>query len=398
MQLFNTTTNPILSLTDYRRAVDAARYHNHCYFVLSAPEITDAEFDELYFAIRAYETAHPDNVLPDSPTQHVGDDTAAGKHTIAHRTPMLSTQKVKTVSDIKHWMQLTSVRAADTIGCSIADIDYTIEWKYDGVSCSLVYLNGKLIEASTRGNCEKGQDILNHVQQMNSIPKTIKATGRVEIRGEVLMPFDHLEQIPEGTYGDTRTAASAILNSDNTTPYDSLLVFFPWEMTDHSGIGIPGGGDITHSVAPSLFWFLGFNTTITNIVVNADNVEQVVENMTRRRVKLSFPTDGLVIKLNRTDIWESMGRTDHHPKYLLAYKFPPATAETVCTGIDYTTGEKTGKITPIALFEPVTINGKQFSKASLGSNRIKDELGIAVGSRILVSLRNDVIPHVERVL
>lgn len=414
---------------EYRNAVNAAKMYDHAYFVENNPLISDAEYDSLYFHIQAYEVKHPGEILPDSPTQHVGSDLKDGKHTVMHRTPMMSTQKCKTVEDLRKWMVSTTkaLRKMGKIGKE-EEPKFSIEWKYDGCSCSLVYQDGILIEASTRGDYLRGQDILCHVKNMPSIPKTlyygerslngdefipseVKTEGRIEVRGEILMPFAKLEDT-HGAYKDARTAAASILNTDSPTPYDHLLEFQAWQLitdTAHCpeadetnaegqrrGLAYIGPDEYQSSAICNLYSLLGFETGGV-CTGNADDIAESIADFTEDRSSLSYPTDGLVIKLDDKRLWDCMGKTEHHPKFCIAYKFPPQTAITTCTRIEITVGE-TGKRTPIATFTPVTMNGKTYTKASLGSEATAEKMGIKVGSRIEFALSNDVIPHINRVI
>ena len=399
---------------EYRNAVNAAKMYDHAYFVENNPLISDAEYDSLYFHIQAYEVKHPGEILPDSPTQHVGSDLKDGKHTVMHRTPMMSTQKCKTVEDLRKWMASTTkaLRKMGKIGKE-EEPKFSIEWKYDGCSCSLVYQDGILIEASTRGDYMRGQDILCHVKNIPSIPQILRSghrndngefvvggaelAGRIEVRGEILMPFAKLEET-NGAYKDARTAAASILNTDSPTPYDHLLEFQAWQLIGNEATW----GEFSDAVTTHLEQLermknlMGFKVD-GYAAVNMTSVEVMIETLTECRSYLSYPTDGLVIKLDDKRLWDCMGKTEHHPKFCIAYKFPPQTAITTCTRIEITVGE-TGKRTPIATFTPVTMNGKTYTKASLGSEATAEKMGIKVGSRIEFALSNDVIPHINKVI
>lgn len=400
--------------SDYRQAVNTANYHNYRYFVLASPVIDDIEFDTLYFQIQEYERQHPSEVLPDSPTQRVGSDLHSDSYTIPHRTPMLSTQKCNSSDAVLQWMQATSKRAAKVLHCSPDEVQYTVEWKYDGVSCSLVYQDGQLIEASTRGDHLRGLDILCHVRNIPSIPQTLGlgtrndsgewvrggsgVVGRVEVRGEIIMPFDAMPQVK--SYNDPRTAASAILRTLSETPYDSLLQFKPWQLIASDADYAQWFQKVNQSNITSLsvlYDNFGFDVEECDIA-DASDIEYFVNAYTDARKDNSFPTDGLVIKLENKLAWSAMGATEHHPKFCIAYKFAPLTAVTYCTAIEYTVGEKTCKVIPIAHFTPVQINGKMYSKCSLGSEASMLRLGIHEGSCIEIALRNDVNAQINKVL
>ena len=405
----STVHGPISDLQSYTQAVNNANLHNYRYFVLSNPTISDAEFDQLYFAIQDYEQQHPEHILPDSPTQSVGADGTDSKRTVPHRYLMLSTEKGKTTEAVQKWMQKTTKNC----GCTT----YTAEWKYDGCSCSLVYQDGELIEASTRGDTkqQKGQDILQHVKQIKSIPQMLYlgrrndsgewvrsgglVPGRVEVRGEIIMPFSKLRDT-NGAYADVRTASSAIINTDSVTPYDHLLEFIAYQLIGNDARWkCFHDENMQHLVAlDCLQDALGFYVGPDHEEeVTLEEVPTIIKNFTKYRSTLAFPTDGIVFKVNDRTKWAALGHTDHHCKYAFAYKFPPKTAETIVTNIEITTGA-TGKRTPVCHFEPVTINGKTYTKASVGSEAVLNTLRIKVGSHIELALANDVIPHINRVL
>lgn len=400
----------------YVLAVNEANRHNYLYFVESNPEITDIEFDTLYYAIEDYERTHPDEILPDSPTQRVGSDLHSDAHTTPHRTPMLSCQKAKTVAEVLKWMQQTNKRVARALGHNYPDqVEYSVEWKYDGISCSLVYQDGHLIEASTRGDHKFGLDILHHVANITNIPKELRKGlrlldgrwtpcaaddvpfdgHRVEVRGEIILPFADLPAVK--AYNDTRTAASAILNTDTPTPYDHLLQFKAWQLITEDSISIDMKDYSNTTSLDTLYETYGFDIEEVDIVTIA-SVERIIQAYADVRKDNTFPTDGLVIKLQDKTVWSLMGATEHHPKSCIAYKFPSVKAVTYCQAISETIGEKTGKVTPICWFTPVTIGGKTYEKCSLGSEATMRRIGIHVGSKIEVSLRNDVLIQVDRVI
>lgn len=364
--------------SEYVNAANEAKLHDYRYFTLNAPTITDEEYDRLYFAIQDYETAHPDETLADSPTQSAHGEVKNGHKQIRRRTEMLSTEKAQTIEKVQKWMTKTTKKTGEAL--------YTVEWKYDGISLSLVYIDGQLTEASY-GKGMEGNDCLAHCLKVQSVPNTIPASGRVEVRGEMVVPFANLAKTG---YKNCRSAASGIM-ADTASTLTGCLEFHPY-WTDANI-----GNNCRYRVAmlAERYGFL-YDVDLSTLhqFVDLNNLEEVIEYATNRRASLPYPTDGLVIKVDKMEQWDSLGRNDHHPHHAIAYKFAAATAETTITRIEITTG-KTGKRTPVAYFEPITINGATYQKASIGSEAKLVELGIAEGSRVIVSLRNDVIPHIE---
>lgn len=369
----------ITDFTTYTAAVNEAKLHDYRYFILNAPTITDQQYDELFFAIQDYEQQHPEHTLPDSPTQSAHAEVKNGHKQIRRRTEMLSTEKAQTVERVQKWMQKTTKKTASSI--------YSIEWKYDGISLSLVYIDGQLTEASY-GKGIQGNDCLQTCLQVASIPHTIPVSGRVEVRGEMVVPFAHLDKTG---YKNCRSAAAGIM-ADTATTLTDCLEFHPYWTDANFGQSI----DFRLSVLKTSYGFLpdGDAARLPSSV-QFGSIGDVIEDATKRRSSLPYPTDGLVIKVDNCDQWDSLGRNEHHPHCAIAYKFAAATAETTITRIDITTG-RTGKRTPVAYFQPVTINGATYQKASIGSEAKLAELAIQVGSRVIVSLRNDVIPHIDQ--
>lgn len=364
--------------TEYTQLVNIVKGHDYRYFVLNAPSISDAEYDCLYFQLQDYEEQHPDMVLADSPTQSAHAEVKNGHKQIRRRTEMLSTEKAQTIEKVQKWMTKTTKKTGEGL--------YTVEWKYDGISLSLVYIDGQLTEASY-GKGMEGNDCLQHCLKVASIPNTIPASGRVEVRGEMVVPFANLARTG---YKNCRSAAAGIM-ADTASTLTDCLEFHPY-WTDAN---IGENCRYRVEMLAKRYGFL-YDTDLNNLhqFVEQDNLTEVIEYATKRRASLPYSTDGLVIKVDKMEQWDTLGRNEHHPHYAIAYKFAAATAETTVTHIEITTG-KTGKRTPVAYFEPVTINGATYQKASIGSEAKLAELDLHPGDRVVVSLRNDVIPHID---
>ena len=216
---------------EYINLVNEAKQWSYEYYVLSAPTISDAEFDALVNCIEQAEQEHPEWTLADSPTQCVGSDVEAttGKRLVRHRTRMLSCQKAQTTEAVTKWMNTTVKKLKGK------RIQYALEWKLDGVSCSLVYQNGRLVSAASRGNKGvMGQDWLAHVKRIPSVPQSIAATDRVEVRGEIVCPKSELARLG---YKDCRTAAASLMNQVWPSDDCKRLVFVAWQMDCDGGIG-----------------------------------------------------------------------------------------------------------------------------------------------------------------
>jgi NAD-dependent DNA ligase len=398
---------PAMTQQDYIALVNQANRASYEYYVLSRPSMSDADFDKIIMYLEGCEYEHPEWIVPDSPTQRVGSDLSAnGRRTIAHRTPMLSCQKAQTVEAVESWKR-------NIMSEGLTDGNLLLSWKYDGISCSLVYVDGILIEASTRGDGEKGQDILPHVSMMPSVPKTLaffpssdeetdymrfhpvsfQDSGRIEIRGEIVCPKNILSKL-SNSYKDCRTAASSLCNMTIPDADCSKLVFCVWD------VDFPKWPTIndSHSVARRFVSHVGFNVDYLCVSIDdEDGMSPWLQEFTAKREALQYPTDGVVICLDNKRDFRSLGSTAHHPHGSIAYKFSAQKAVTTCTRIEVTTG-KSGRRTPVAYFSPVTILGREVSRASLYSELNAAKLGITVGSTIEVGLSNDVTPKVYRVI
>ena len=371
---------------DYLNLVSRMKAHDYHYFIENSPVISDAEYDKLYFHIQQVEEQHPEWIVPDSPTQFAHGEKKNGHVQIRRRTPMLSTEKAQSIASVVKWCNRTIKTGCEDL--------YTVEWKYDGVSCSLVYIDGILTEASY-GKGIEGNDCLATAKLAQGVPARIAPLShRIEIRGEMVVSFANFEQI-EG-YKNCRSAAQGIL-ADTNTALAHLLEFHPYEV---NGIETPSMS-IDHAPNNSdlLSNLTGFSFSGGVLaIVDKDGLASLIEKMTEQRSSLAFPTDGLVIKVYDVSKWESLGATAHHNHYAIAYKFPPSyTEETVCTGITYTVGD-TGRVTYIAHFAPVVLNGCDYTHASVGTEKSLHKKGIAVGARMIVGLSNDVTVQVLSVI
>ncbi len=361
-------TNP-----SYVELVNEARYHSHLYYNLSRPGISDAQFDALVSRIAAYERRHPSEILPDSPTQSVGIDLASGMRSVPHRTPMLSQQKAHDIAEILAFASKASAS------------EMLVEWKLDGISLSLVYIDGALVSAATRGNGSCGQPVLGHAMHMQGVPATIARKGRVEVRGEVVCPKG--EHAPLG-YADERTAASAICNTPSYQSLASSLVFVAWECL---APGIASFADGRAELSA-----LGFTVSPARIATPS-TIASIIAGFEPERASLPWAVDGLVIKVNDRALFDSLGSTSHHPKGSIAYKFAAAGAVTTVRTIEMSVG-RTGRRTPVAHIDPVEINGRTIAKVNLYTEKTMTALGVAPGAQVRVILQNDVTPKIAAVL
>jgi len=367
---------------EYTALVDRAKQLSYEYYVLAQPTVSDQEFDALVADIEQTETEHPEWTLADSPTQQVGSDLSAnGRRLIRHRTPMLSCQKAQTQEAVTKWMTQTEKRLK-----KVNDLHYVLEWKLDGISCSLVYQDGRLISAATRGDKNRGQDLLAHVMLMPSVPQRINMAGRVEVRGEIVCPKRNLAALG---YKDCRTASASLCNQQQPSRDMALLEFAAWQFDTTDSIG-------TESVSMDLAADQGFKTSGYRGCWSEDVLTRLDEFEARREA-FEWPTDGVVIKIDTRPLAQSLGATEHHPKGSIAYKFPAQKAVTRCVAIEISVGA-TGRRTPVCYLEPVTIMGRTIRQAAIGSEAKMQQLGVKEGCLVEVGLSNDVKPYIYRVI
>jgi len=370
----------MMTLQEYIALVDRAKRLSYEYYVLAAPTVSDAQFDALVSEIEQAESEHPEWTLADSPTQQVGSDLQDnGRRLVRHRTRMLSCQKAQTQEAVTKWLAQTEKKLK---GAQV----YALEWKYDGISCSLVYQDGRLISAATRGDKDCGQDLLAHVMRVPSVPKHINMTGRVEVRGEIVCPKDELAALG---YKDCRTAAAALTNQVVPSREVERLVFIAWQMdSDEQQFG-------TESVSIVSAQQQGFLCDVRTC--DGVDVCKALDEYSELRESLPYPTDGVVIKIDNKATAASMGCTEHHPKGNIAYKFSAQKAITKVMRIEISVGA-TGKRTPVAYLEPVMVMGREVKQASLYSENKMAELGVTEGCLVEVGLSNDVTPKIYRVI
>lgn len=368
---------------EYTALVDRCKQLSYEYYVLAQPTVSDAQFDALVAEIEQAEAEHPEWTLADSPTQIVGSDVdpKSGRRLIRHRTRMLSCDKARSQEELMKWIASREKKLKKQ-----GDVHYVLEWKLDGISCSLVYQDGQLVSAATRGDKERGQDLLAHVMMMPSVPQQILEMGRVEVRGEIVCPKANLAALG---YKDCRTAAAALCNQMVPSQDMKRLEFVAWQLDTTEGIG-------TESVGIDLAADQGFKTSGYRGCWGEDVLSRIDEFAAKREA-LEWPTDGVVIKIDCRPLAASLGCTEHHPKGWVAYKFSAQTTVTKVIGIEISIGA-TGRRTPVAHLEPVMILGREVKSVSLGSENNMKKLGVTEGCLVEVGLSNDVTPKIYRVV
>ena len=372
------------------------REHDRKYYVEAAPEISDLEYDRLMKRLDALEAANPQLITPDSPTQRIGDEPLAGLKQIEHRVPMLSIDNTYSPAEVKEY--------AAKVGKLIAEeaIEWTVEYKIDGVAASLIYENGLLTHAVTRGNGRVGDDITHNIKTIAEVPLRLNGTPPpwIEIRAEVYMTNADLVRLNEqreaqgeSLYANTRnvTAGAVRLLDARIAAARNLRIFC-------HGLGHAEGLDFsTHTqfIERLREWGLPATPRVANFS-SMDAALEYCEELIESLHELDFEVDGIVIKANRFDQRERMGSTSKSPRWLVAYKFEKYEAPTQVNEIRVHVG-KSGAVTPVAELEPVQLAGTTVSRASLHNAEEIERKDIRIGDTVIVEKAGKIIPHIVRV-
>ena len=382
---------------------DKIRYHEHRYYVLDSPEITDAEFDRLMDELIELESKHPELITPDSPTQRVGGQVSGQFASVRHSTPMLSLAKTTSEAELRDWER----RIHDLTGQT--KVDYVCELKLDGMSMALRFQSGQLSLGITRGNGTEGEDVTANVRTIRSIPLNISAQQRkkaglpeaFEVRGELLIPTasfarmnDEQEQKGLPKFANPRNATGGTVRQlDPRITASRRLDFFAY------GLLVDGHTIFDrHSVALKALETAGFKVNPNHRLVHSiDEVWKFISEWEAERDRLPYETDGIVVKVDRIALQQELGFTGKAPRWAIAFKYAAHSAETQIEDIQVQVG-RTGKLTPVAWLKPVPIGGTTVTRATLHNMDEIDRLGIRIGDWVLVERGGDVIPKVVKVL
>jgi len=380
-----------------RELTDLINEHNHNYYVLDNPKISDAEYDSLLRELAALEEANPDLAAPDSPTQRVGGTPAGGFSTVQHLAPMLSLSNAFNEADLRDFDR----RVRRGLGGG-QDVEYIVELKIDGLAVSLLYEDGLLVRGATRGDGEVGEDISQNLKTVRSIPLRLhRSVPLLEVRGEAFMPkkeFARLneerEEAGQQTFANPRNAAAGSLRQlDPRVTASRALDAFLYGIGRVEGMSVSSHMDgleelkrLGFKVNPHIKSFLGI-----------DGVVDYCREWTDKRHNLPFEIDGMVVKVNNLGQQAELGATSKSPRWAIAYKFPAEEAETVVRDIFVRVG-RTGVLTPTALLEPVKVAGSTISSATLHNDDIIRDKDIKIGDHVVIHKAGDVIPEIIRVL
>ncbi len=358
--------------------------YNYHYHVLDAPIVSDKDYDLAYYALLDLEK-HTGYVLPDSPTQRVGDMVAKGFSKVMHEVRLISLDKAQTEKELSAWIYKIYADYPKTV--------FTVEYKFDGLRLALTYENGLLVQASTRGNGSVGEDVTAQVKTIRSVPLSIPFKGRIIVEGEGIMLLSELEKYNATAAGPLKNArnavAGAIRNLDPKVTASRKLDFFAY------GIPVIEGKDFKTQVELRDFlkenkFLVGDFFEVCNSLTDVVNVVKKIDSV---RDEIDVLIDGAVIKINEMETREELGFTIRFPKWALAYKFEALEVTTVIKDVIWQVG-RTGKVTPLAVLEPVELAGATISRATL--NNWDDILRKEVKLNSLVFIRrsNEVIPEI----
>ncbi|RZU44882.1 DNA ligase (NAD+) [Fluviicoccus keumensis] len=377
------------------------RYHNHRYYVLDDPQISDEAYDGIFRSLLALEQEYPELMTPDSPTQRVGGEPIPAFTSVTHAVPMLSLGNVFSSEELRDFERKVRERLPD----DGQPLEYCAELKLDGLAISLIYEQGRFVYGATRGDGISGEDISHNLRTIRNLPLQLQIPNPptlLEVRGEVLMPRAGFQRLNaeaaergEKTFANPRNAAAgSVRQLDPAMAARRPLAFYAYSVARIEGGGLP---DTQYEV---LQWLkqAGFSLS-DDIRVGSglDFVESFYRDIQQRRDSLPFDIDGVVIKINSLQRQQQLGFVSREPRWATAYKFPAQRAVTTVESVSFQVG-RTGALTPVARLQPVFVGGVTVSNVTLHNMDEVRRLGLHVGDKVEVCRAGDVIPKVERVV
>lgn len=368
-------------------------HHNERYYGKDSPEVSDAEYDELYSELVALEDQHPDLITPDSPTQKPGNAQESTFASVEHLVPMLSLDNAFSDEELNAWGD----RVVKGLGTS--EVTYIVEPKMDGLAMSLLYENGKLVRGATRGDGTTGEDVTENIKTIAAIPHELKgAPDLLEVRGEVFMPVKSFEDLNERqrksegkVFANPRNAAAGSLRvKDVSITASRDLSFVAYQVGQSTGI------ENIDSHQKTLDYFRKVGLPVNDEIVVVDSVEKAFERCSKlesMRHSLPYEIDGAVIKVDDFAEREKLGFTSRFPRWAIALKFPPEEKTTLLHDIQVSVG-RTGRATPFAVLEPVFVGGSTVSMATLHNEDEVARRNVRPGDTVIVRKAGDVIPEV----
>jgi len=374
---------------------------NYQYYVLDQPSVPDAEYDRIFRRLSELETAHPELLRSDSPTQRVGGTPVDRFSQVKHEMPMLSLDNAFNEQDMLDFNR----RLQDRLGAPAEQLEFACEPKLDGIAVSLLYRDGVLERAATRGDGTTGEDITHNVRTIPSVPLHLRGSDYpsvLEVRGEIYMPragFDQLNaraaEAGEKTFVNPRNAAAGSLRQLDAR----VTAQRPLEMCSY-GVGLVSGGELPGDHASVLQylqeWGLRINAE-SRVVRGIEACDQYYLDLAARRDELPYDIDGIVFKVNDLGLQQQLGFLSRAPRWAIARKFPAQEEMTRLLDVEFQVG-RTGAITPVARLEPVFVGGVTVSNATLHNNDEIERLGVLIGDTVIIRRAGDVIPKVVSVV
>ena len=383
-----------------RQLIQLIAKHNHAYYVMDQPTITDSEYDHLFHQLKALEQQYPECIQADTPTNKVGGQVLSKFESVTHAVPMLSLGNVFNQEDLFAFARRIDERLPNQ------KVQYDVELKLDGLAISLWYENGVLVRGVTRGDGETGEDITQNVKTIRNLPKVLSSQHQaipelLEVRGEVLMPKQGFEKLNadqqakgDKTFANPRNAAAGSLRQlDPNIAASRPLAFYAYGIAQCQ----PNHG--LETMHDSLHWLTRFGFEIAErqfLCASIEEVQQRYEQIQQERPDLKVEIDGMVIKVDSLKQQQQLGFLSREPRWAIAYKFPAQAALTKVENIDWQVG-RTGTLTPVARLTPVFVGGVTVSNVTLHNIGEIHRLDVRIGDTVSVYRTGDVIPKVEKV-
>ena len=371
--------------------------HNHRYYVLDDPSVSDAEYDQLFRELQALEAQHPELLTPDTPTLRVGGAPLKIFKEVQHRTPMLSLNNAFSEEEVRAF----DARIREALG--VDEVEYAVELKFDGLAVALTYRDGVFVQGATRGDGSVGEDVTENLRTVRDIPLRLnEPVAELEVRGEVLMvnrDFALLNEAQrtrgEKEFVNPRNAAAGSLRQlDSHITAARRLSFFAYGMGYCAGIELPG----EHHLQMALLQRLGVAVAHQRrLVRGVSGLLDYFADMGRMRAELPFAIDGVVYKVNDTALQQQLGYVSRAPRFAIAHKFPAEEASTTLLAIEIQVG-RTGALTPVARLAPVFVGGVTVTNATLHNEDEIRRKDVRINDVVVVRRAGDVIPEVARVV
>lgn len=384
--------------SEHDRLMVEVKKHDQLYHQNDQPQISDYEYDQLFSALLKFEAEHPDLDVTDSPTQRLGGKAIESFKKVAHRKPMLSLSNSYSTDDILEF----DVRVKKFLR-SEEKVEYFSELKLDGLSMELIYENGQLVRALTRGDGVVGEDVTHNVRTIKSIPLSISHKELLEVRGEVLINkndfaemnrYNFENNLPE--FANPRNAAAGTIRQlDPKIAASRPLNFFAYAIGDYAGLKFKSQEEIENK-----FSKLGFATVDRKLICKTNSITDVIDYYNRIndcRSTLPFDIDGIVVKVNLLNQQEDLGLVARSPRWATAAKFKPEQAQTVVENIIVQVG-RTGALTPVAIMRPVKVGGVVITNATLHNQDEIDRKDVRIGDTVVIQRAGDVIPEIVSVI